>query len=174
MRELVSQAWAHAGDELPPSGVVRQRAVSPSTGTSTPPRKCGRSHRKKSPSSASPRWGKESDHWDHLERSAHALRQEVDSFNGNNSCSMLACDRLFLGDDAGTVHHRERGHKADRPSEAGSRALSPLAAREAMRSLLTRVSTTLDIKLDDSPSVPISAEFCDALQESWASARGRF
>jgi hypothetical protein len=66
---------------------------------------------------------------------------------------------------------------ATRPSEAGSGASSPPVALEVMSNLLTRVATALDIKLvdsDDSPSVPISAEFREALQESWASARGCF
>lgn len=84
LHEWVGQA--QAGDELPPSGVVRQRAVSPFTGPSTPPMKCGQSHRRQSPSAASPGQWQESDNWDHLERRAHALRQEVDSFDGNDSC----------------------------------------------------------------------------------------
>lgn len=63
--------------------------------------------------------GRSRDRWDHLERMAHALRQEVNSFDGNHSCSPLVSDGLFLGDDAGTVHHRERGYQADRSSEAG-------------------------------------------------------
>ena len=41
----------------------------------------------------------------------HALHQKVDSFDGNNSCSLLASDGLFLWDDAGTVHHCERGYQ---------------------------------------------------------------
>ena len=53
---------------------------------------------------------------------AHALRQEVDSFDGNDSCSLLASDRLFLGDDTGTVHHHKLGYQADGPSEAGNGA----------------------------------------------------
>ena len=64
--------------------------------------------------------GQESDRWDHLERRAHALRQEVDSSDGDDCCSLLASDRLFLRDDAGTVHHREQGYQYDRPSEAAA------------------------------------------------------
>ena len=79
----------------------------PSLRPSTPPRKCGRSHRRQS--------------WDLLERRAHAPRHEVDSFDGDNSCSLMASDRLFLGDDVGIVHHREWGYQADRSSEAARR-----------------------------------------------------
>ena len=102
MRKWVGQAGVQAED----AGVVRQRVVSPSTGPSTPTRKCGWSHR---PAAASPERGQESDCWNHLEWRAHALCQEVDSFNSDDSCSLLASDRLFLGHDAGTVPHRERG-----------------------------------------------------------------
>jgi hypothetical protein len=55
---------------------------------------------------------------------------------------------------------------------SGAPVHRPQRLRESMRSLLTRVATALGIKLvdsDDSPSVPISAEFREALQESWAS-----
>ena len=40
------------------------------------------------------------DLWDHLEWRAHALRQEFDC---DDSCSLLASDRLCLGDDAGRL-----------------------------------------------------------------------
>nr|XP_024002099.1 uncharacterized protein LOC112080541 [Salvelinus alpinus] len=52
---------------------------------------------------------------------------------------------------------------AARPSEAGSGDSSPPAAREAMRNLLTRAATALDIKLvdsDDFPSQLSSARRC--------------
>jgi hypothetical protein len=167
MCECVGQA--QAGDELPPSGVVSQRAVSPATESSSvdgatagralllPVLDGGRSRT----TGTNLNGGR----MPCVRRLIASMATTAVPCWPVMGCSCGAMLRLFTSVSGAT---RLTGHQ--KPAVR-------LHCLEALRGLLTRVASALDIKLVDiydSPFVSISAEFCEALQESWASARGCF